>query len=170
MDSDENFFLTEPLVVKKDNLVKTWAKWGGNYNIKFDIKVSKRGSFDTYYSIMHFTTNGNCCGPTERIPGLWLHYKEQQRAYFYIATPNGLYEHGMDLDKWYSIEVNQLDGTCTLKMNGETKWSTNVPSLEYSNVKYYLSDPWHNSAEYDSEGNPSNNWIEMKNLKIQNGI
>ena len=116
---------------------------------------------------MQFTTGGDAGCDKQTNPGLWIHYVEQQKANFYVNAHCWIYEHDMYLDDWYSFEVNKSDGKSVLKVNGQEKFSAGGPSLDYSNVKFYLSDPWGSSAQYDSEGDTSDNWIEMKNLKIQ---
>jgi len=178
----------EPLVVKHGHLVKTWAFWGPNFNISFDIKVLKKP--DTYHSVMHFTTGSNDVNQGgkqgSRIPAIWLNSYDLQgdKTYFYVAMEHytrgdggKLHEMkqfiGMNLNEWYSVEMSQRDGQFTLKINGATVTFPNTAFSKqpvFQDVKWYQSDPWHPAATYDPEGDSDANMIELRNFQLESGI
>ena len=51
--------------IKKNNLIKTYAKWGPSYKVEFNFLVKEY----TKANILHFTANdNNCCNMGDRIP------------------------------------------------------------------------------------------------------
>ena len=131
---------------------------------------------------MHFTTGNN--NVTEgkqgsRIPGIWLNSYQLQgdKTYFYVSIENVLGKgnnvktHIINLNEWYSIEMNQEDGQFTLIVNGVTAWTVTETVFSqqsvFQDVKWYQSDPWHPSAMYDPNGDSQNNMIELINLQVE---
>ena len=56
-----------PVDIKKNNLIKTYAKWGPSYKVEFNVLVKTY----TGASILHFTENDNCCDMGDRIPSIF---------------------------------------------------------------------------------------------------
>ena len=146
--------------------------WGPNFHIKFEFKLLKPQGLGTLWrNIMHLTTGENCCKIGSVIPGVWL-LSNSTGTYFsvYLAlTENKESWTGLKLDinKWYKIELHKRTDIFSLIVNGKYLWSVESGNTEFKNVKWFQSDKWYQSAA--SEGDVSDNVIELKHFNIQNG-
>ena len=159
--------------VAKNNLAKTFASWGPDFSIKFDIKFLKRPI--GWYNILHFTTGENCCEKGSQIPGIWLqgYDGEGPRLSFKMAMKEEQLSYEsqpFNLNQWYSIEVNQRADYFSVTLDGVFVWSIETENMESKDVKLYLSNPWHPSAKYGPYESQSENVIELKKLLVIGGI
>ena len=98
-------------MVKKNNLVKTFSKWGPDFAIQFEFKILKRPA--EWHSVLHLTTGENCCNKGSRIPGIFLN-SDGQGTYMYLTIAmtgkEKTKKYWLDLNKWLSMELNQKNG------------------------------------------------------------
>ena len=48
----------------------------------------------------------------------------------------------IDRKKAYTVVLSQKNGKFSVALNGLGVWSVNSPSIPFSNVKFWLSNPW----------------------------
>ena len=59
-----------PVDIKKNNLIKTYAKWGPSYKVEFNVLVKEQAP--NYVNILHLSaTDTDCCEMGSRMPAIW---------------------------------------------------------------------------------------------------
>ena len=76
----------------------------------------------------------------------------------------------LDLNKEYTIRVNQIDGNFSVIVNGDVVWTVQSGNAEFTDVKFYQSNNWHKSAHYDPHQNQGENIIELSKLRVKGGV
>ena len=67
--------------------------------------------------------------------------------YVSITTGANNYKHlSIELKKAYTVELSQKDGQFSVVLNGLGVWRVTSPSIQFSNVRFWLSAPWWSSA------------------------
>ena len=127
------------------------------WKISFDIKPT--GVTRRWSNILHATVGDNYGGYGDRIPGIWFNSKstelrvcaslnENPNQCFPTSTP-------LPLNKYSTIVVQQTQNAGNRKfynfevfVNGKLEiYLLNKKPRIFNNVKYYLSDPWYESAK-----------------------
>ena len=134
-------------VSRKSNLVKTISKFGPDFTITFEMKLTKLPN--KWFNVLHLTTGKNCCGAGTRIPIVFL-YSSNRKPYMYASVGMTRRLLGrrirLEMNKQYSVKLVQAAGFFSVKINGKQVWQVRSGSATFRNVKYYWSDPWHPSA------------------------
>ena len=157
-------------MVKKNNLVKTFSKWGPDFAIQFEFKILKRPA--EWHSLLHLTTGENCCEKGSRIPGIFLN-SDGQGTYMYLTIAmtgrEKTKKHWLDLNKWLSMELNQKNGQFSVVLDGVVVWTVESGQEQFQNVQFFLSDKFYPSASYSVEGASGENMIELRKLIVSGG-
>ena len=132
--------------VRKSNLVKTFSKFGPDFTIMFEMKITKMPV--GWYNVLHLTTGANCCGAGTRNPAVMLSSRNGKPFLEANVGVTRRIHHNipLELNKQYSVELVQTAGLFRVKINGKQVWQVHSGSATFRNVKYYWSDPWHHSA------------------------
>ena len=154
--------------------MKTFGKWGPDYNITIKMKLVQSAHGSKPNSLIHLTRGEDHRRHGDRIPAVFLKGKE---VWVYITNYRGhtegeynygkKYEHTLILNQWQTLQLNQKQtgfGTETyvfeFLVDGSLKWSQNTLNKQYQNIKQFQSDPWYDSAE---------RFVEVKHISIWNG-
>ena len=132
--------------VGKSNLVKTFSKFGPDFTITFEMKITKMPV--GWYNVLHLTTGADCCGAGTRNPAVMLSSRNGKPFLEanVAATRRIHYNIPLEMNKQYSVELVQAAGFYSIEINGQQVWRVNSGSAKFQNVKYYGSDPWYPSA------------------------
>jgi len=124
---------------------------GAEYVMQFELKPTRKDG--GWRNVVHFTKGGNCCGATDRIPGIWF-FSHTSRLHIRQARPGngndgcdpgeqlplGVYTHvkvqvrGNFLDVWYNGRHVCRNGNYASKLGAQ------------SGVRVYTADPWYAAA------------------------
>ena len=63
----------------------------------------------------------------------------------------------IDRKKAYTVVLSQKNGKFSVTLNGLGVWSVTSPSIQFSNVRFWLSNPWEG---FDK------NYIKITNLYV----
>ena len=132
---------------RKSYLVKTFSKFGPDFTITFEMKITKKPVGWT--NILHLTTGKDCCGAGTRIPGVWLNSRNGKpylHATIALIRSQNYKDITLEMNKQYSVELVQAAGFFRVKIDGKQVWQEQSGSATFRNVKYYWSNPWHPSA------------------------
>merc|ERR1711939_843078 len=121
-----------------------------DYAVQFDINPS--GSVGGWGNIIHFTTDGNCCGYGQRIPGVWfypgnlrLHIRDGSNA---NGNDGCDPEEQLPTNEVTNVRMEMTAAGIEVKYNGESKCSSdNRDRTNFDGIKVYSSDPWHTAAD-----------------------
>merc|ERR1712233_112681 len=114
-----------------------------------------KGRVGGYTSIVHFTSGGNCCGRSHRIPACW--FSSNVLRLYCVASNPGNGNDGLHCSRW--LHQNHRF-RIRLTVNG--KWfriyvdnklcsqKTLARNMVRSRARVYVSDPWHR---------PVNAWV-----------
>ena len=154
------FFFTEfeiedKFEIKKNQLIKTYEKWGPQYKIEFNILVKKKANFREQNVFQFTATDNRCCDFGDRIPYFGLHTWEGQTFHFanevgsHDGKPGNKYiNEPYELSKDYKIIIQQYENSenvwiYEIIINGNVIESVeNQKPKEYNNVKFYASNRW----------------------------
>merc|ERR1712159_63422 len=120
------------------------------FNLSFD--VYPQAKQNGWRNILHFTKRGNCCGQTDRIPGVWM-YSRSTRLHIRMARP-GSGNDGCDpgqqlaLNRWTNVRIMLSGSVLRVFYNGRQvcangRYGRKVAAQR--NVKMYTGDPWFHS-------------------------
>ena len=146
--------------------------WGREFNVKFDIQVTKElssSSSSSYMNVFHITKGENSASYGDRIPVVWAR-KSSSKTYIYVSSAvsgdKNYYKYfECELNQWYHFEIKQEENSngeiiYSIKIDGVTGHEVvNTQPRRFKEVILYESDPWNPS--FASYG-------ELKNLKIVN--
>ena len=131
-----------------------------DYEIGFDITPGTRLATE-YSSIVHFTTNKDCCDYGNRIPGIWFAPKSRKLYISVGDTTNGNFNSHDDWkcvndtiltlepDKYYHVKLVLLHKKISVFVN-DTVACSNISRTDrkvFKNVKVYMADPWYDAAD-----------------------
>ena len=157
--------------VVKGQLLATYAKWGHFYRLEFDITVNALpNSSITRLNVFHFTMKDNDENYGDRVPAFWINYG----GYFDIRSAvSGDKDHTFnvmfEIGKKYNIVIRQFEdhdekAKYEIEIDKEVKHSVpNEQAWDFSNVNFYVSDPWHEA--FSSKYGVLENFVF-----IQNGV
>ena len=103
------YIAKDPLVLEKDHLITVLPFIGFQYMISFELYISSYGS-QPWYSVIHFTHNGNHGFYGDRTPAIWI-YREKKVVV--ASSVNGdpsyhFYGHTIyPLKTWIPVVVSQ---------------------------------------------------------------
>ncbi|XP_066915488.1 uncharacterized protein [Clytia hemisphaerica] len=149
--------------VTRSKLLTTLPELTKEWKVSMDVKLkSKKGGWT---NIIHATTGHNCCHRGQRVPAIFV-FSNQYRSH--ICSPLGGYGNHNYNDIYFP--QNQYTNVVMQqkKFNGQYRYQifqnnairhnvTQTKPEVFKNVKYYISDPWHNAADAD-----------VKNIVIEN--
>ena len=103
------FVKAKPFALTKNNLITELPFLGKEYQLTFELKVTKFGA-DDYQSVIHLTATGvNCCNMGDRTPGVWI--TKDQKIGIASAVNGGhfwkVYPTVLEENKWILIEISQ---------------------------------------------------------------
>ena len=151
-------FTAKTVRIAKNHHIATFDYIGKEYAVSFDFVPSK---LTTYWSnVLHITNkDSNCCAEGSRLPAIFFR-RENDVSHIYIGSDingNGCYEYdqpeeAIAVGKKVSVRVQQdnFGGNYvyTISINGNVKWAVyNTKPKEFTDMKVYVSDPWHASQE-----------------------
>ena len=135
---------------------KTYPTWNKVYRVSFSVIVNKL-PHAKWTNVIHFTTGGNAGVYGYRNPAVWIN-KGSQSFYIISAVSGNLNYHSkgykFSLGKQYDITIQQsiqnskywyeilINNILRLRVH-------NTKPIIFSNVKEYISDPWHISFTSD---------------------
>jgi len=147
-------------VNKRKNLLAIIPKLTKSYSVKFEFNPTRfQGGWT---NIIHLTATGNnCCHNGGRIPAVWFYSTSAtatKNRLLICSAVNGngnfCFTSGVNVPRgqWATIEINQrLEGnsyTYIVKVNGAVLGSViNKKAQQFSNVKVFGADNWHNAAQ-----------------------
>ena len=148
--------------LSKNQLLDTFANWGPTYEVSFDITV-KSLTFEGWINVIHFTKEGDNGEIGNRIPALFLN----SDSYFHFCSAvndqyNYQYNYDIVLDHQYHVIIKQTDDTYSINIDGEIVDSQASQPHEFTNIKFYASNPWYNPFSFDIG--------MLANLAINHGI
>ena len=73
-------------MLKKDHLITVLPFLGTQYKIMFELYISSYGN-KPYYSVLHFTHNGNAETYGDRTPGIWI---SRDKEVYVASAINGV--------------------------------------------------------------------------------
>ena len=137
--------------VVKGQILATYPEWGHFYRVEFDITVN---AFPTkWFNVFHFTIKKNIGNYGDRAPAFWISKDENGGHFNVVSAVSGDNGHAFDfqieLEKKYHFVIRQFedhDGKVTyeIEIDNEVKHSVpNDQAWDFTNVKLYVSDPWH---------------------------
>lgn len=147
--------------VMKNNLVATLPKWGGNFQIEFDMLPLSYTSGD-YRSILHITADGGDMTKASRLPGIWFHKSlgtDTTRSLHLSLYRSPIRYHDTieqyKLQQWINVKVKQIElqdnKACSIQLlvNEELLWTESwaEPCVTYNNAKVYVGNPWYHPAD-----------------------
>jgi len=138
------------LVLKRDHLITVVPYVGREYTITFDLYMNSYGP-EHWYSILHFTKNGNyrLCG--DRNPALWV---SREKTIHVASCVEGMANYHrttrevFPLKTWLPFKISQvLVGTkfiYSVEINGKvvTSYENKLPVL-LEDMAVYAGDPWY---------------------------
>eukprot|EP00091_Calanus_sinicus_P006149 TRINITY_DN1675_c0_g1_i14.p1 TRINITY_DN1675_c0_g1~~TRINITY_DN1675_c0_g1_i14.p1 ORF type:complete len:198 (-),score=30.19 TRINITY_DN1675_c0_g1_i14:147-716(-) len=161
------FVKAKPFALTKNNLVTELPFLGKEYQLTFELKVTKFGAVDTR-SVIHLSATGaDCCNVGDRVPAVWI---TKDKKFHIAATVNGIGNYYQDVptvleeNKWILVEISQtlVDGKYIYEIlvNEESvhKIENTTPQV-WGPVKVFAADDWYPSVE----GQIKNLMIETKN-------
>ena len=112
-DCSLNLVGSEPLTIKRNQLLTVLPVWGPGYKINVDLRIISFTS--DWGSILRFTADaaeGNCCKLGQRIPALWTKKNSNEKLVLFTNIDGdgnrvfeiGNFQHGL----WYNFSINQL--------------------------------------------------------------
>ena len=136
--------------LKKNRLVKKF-KINRNYSLMFTILP--KGKVSGWSNIIHSTiSNKNCCGPKDRLPGIWFR-SNTTKLYIVNSTLGGNFSFTcpieLPLHKETHIKISVIESHFTINLSGAANYNKimtiNNKRLEGSSY-FYISDPWHSKS------------------------
>ena len=134
---------------------KTYPTWNKVYRVSFSVIVNKL-PHGQWTNVIHFTTGGDHKVYGERVPAVWINKGGQSFYIISAISGNRNYYKGykFSFGKQYDITIQQS------KQNGKYWYEIlinnililrvhNTKPIIFSNVKEYISDPWHASFTSD---------------------
>jgi hypothetical protein len=139
------YILKNPLALKKDHLISVLPFIGTQYKITFDVYISSYGK-DPWYSLIHFTHNGNAETFGDRTPGIWITNEKKIHVAFAISGNKNYYIDSQTiypLKTWIPLEVSQtlVDKKVNLSFKNRF-YRHNFSSSMRSKSKEKLLSPW----------------------------
>ena len=148
-------------MVLKNNLVKTFDKWGPDYRIEFEFRLKPEiEAKPQWYNMITLTKKKESSSTRygHRIPAVFLQFSNGVRLCVKVAQKsNQEYKcENLSMDKWYKI---QLHHTADDDTAGTFKWFVNADERPmfltdgkgFDNVLWYQSSPWFASASEVAE-------------------
>ena len=133
--------------VKKDNLLKTFPKWGRIFKVEADFTV-KKIPVGFNLNVFHFTKGGQNGALGNRIPNLNLN---RDGKIVIVSSVSGNHKHRkffpIELNTKYHLVIQQYEENGKIMfqiiINGVVKdYVENTQPLDFDNVKVYVSNPW----------------------------
>ena len=133
---------------------KTYPTWNKVYRVSFSIIVNKLPHAQ-WANVIHFTTGGNNGVYGNRNPAVWINKRFQGISIVSAVSGNNYWrDYKISFGKQYDITIQQS------KQNGKYWYEIlinnilrlrvhNTKPIIFSNVKEYISDPWHYSFTSD---------------------
>jgi len=117
-------------------------------NFRLQWYMIPKGKVRGWSSIVHFTTGGNCCGRTQRIPGCWFQ-PNANRLHCSASNPgNG--NDWLNCNRWlhrnrrFRIQVTVIGRNFRIYVNGRLcARKTLRRNMVRARAKVYVSDPWY---------------------------
>ena len=135
---------------RDDEYVHIIASPPTDYTLRFVIKPL--GIITEYGNIIQFTTGGNCCGNGQRVPCVWFQPGTTQ-LHVSISKSNSnenqvhSLRENLAWDVDHEIEIKVVGSTSIVSVNGDIKDTMTMGTCsQLLNVKVYIGDPWHSSA------------------------
>ena len=146
--------------------------WGREFNVKFDIQVTKElssSSSSSWMNVFHITKGADASYYGDLIPAVWTK-KTSYKTYVYVMSAvsgdKNYYKYfECELNQWYHFEIKQEENSngeiiYSIKIDGHAVHEVvNTTPQRFNEVILYESDPWYES--FASFG-------ELKHLKIVN--
>ena len=136
---------TSPALVQNNRIAVISGK--ADYMLSFDITPT--GTIGDFGSILHFTTDNNCCNFGQRSPAIWFH---QGTTRLYVAI-------GDSTDGNWRLDTDALPLNVRTKITLECKgkdvkltvgkkvYTATQPTYRFSgNLIVYAGDPWYSVA------------------------
>lgn len=147
-------FFSECWNITKNKLIQNFENWGLVYHVEFTLEVTKVPN-ETWTNVFHFTSKSDKVYYGDRIPALWIN----KGGHFSISSAvNGNLDYwtkiNFEIKRQYQIIIKQFlesgkywyeiitDGHSNLKIE-------NTEPQNFSDVKLYASDPWHEPFSSD---------------------
>ncbi|XP_065671188.1 uncharacterized protein LOC136089268 isoform X2 [Hydra vulgaris] len=140
-DSDDH-------LLKRNNLIATFASWGKRYYVIFKLKPLSYSY--NYENVIHFTIGDDYSRYGDRNPGVWFSSDLSGKLLIYCSA-NGYIEYfyspPLPLNSWSTIQICQdiVDGSYLISayVNGKLVQSivNKMPQI-FENVLVYAADPW----------------------------
>ena len=163
------FTFSDTVNVVKGQIMANYPKWGHLYKIEFDITV--RANLPAkWHNVFHFTANYNNENYGDRVPAFLLN---REKLFYIASSVNGLTNHyftsAFELGTKYHIAIHQFedhDEKVIFRIEIDNQIiheDENKQAWDFTNVKLYVSDPWH--EPFDSS------YGTLENLRIsQSGV
>ena len=144
---------------------KLYPTWNKIYRVSFRIKVNKLSN-QVWTNVIHFTTGSNHAHYGSRHPAVWIH----KGGLFYICSAVSgshyckSFKFSLGEQYYITIQQSKQNGKYwyEISINDHLKLKVhNARPRIFSNVKEYISDPWHNPFTSDL-GTISNLEVESK--------
>eukprot|EP00091_Calanus_sinicus_P008435 TRINITY_DN2051_c0_g1_i1.p1 TRINITY_DN2051_c0_g1~~TRINITY_DN2051_c0_g1_i1.p1 ORF type:complete len:215 (-),score=45.38 TRINITY_DN2051_c0_g1_i1:104-724(-) len=153
------FVEAKPFTLTKNNLVTELPFLGKEYQVTFELKVSKFPGTDNvqrFQNVIHLSATGvNCCNVGDRVPAVWI---SKEKGLAFAALVNGIANYWKVLptvhaeNKWILIDISQklVDGKYIFEVlvNKESVDKVeNTRPHAFGKVKVFAADNWYNPVE-----------------------
>jgi len=148
----------------RGTLLTTLPSLEKEWKVSLDVKLAKKTGGWT--SILHATNRHNCCSRGDRIPAIFVFsnsYRLHMTTQLGWSGNSGYNNIFLKQNQYTNMVMQQIkdnNGAYRYQIitDGTTRYNvTQSRPSTYTNVKYYLSDPWHNTAD-----------AKAKNIVIEN--